>query len=180
MTDNNQPFCLNIGGTEPREGWKILNVQPGPDVDFIGSCTDLQQFSDNSVSQIYASHILEHLSYTGDLQQTLSEANRILIPNGSIKISVPDFEVLCRIFLHPSLNTQQRYHVMRMVFGGQEDEYDFHRVGLSWEFLQYFLGKAGFTDIQKIKEFGLFNDCSAIRIANTLISLNVEAIKGRT
>lgn len=172
------PIRLHIGGMEPRTGWKILNVQPGPHVDYIGSCTDLEQFPNNSVREIYASHVLEHLSYKGELQKTISEAHRILTPNGTFKISVPDFEVLCRIFLHPSLNIEQRFHIMRMVFGGQEDEFDFHKIGLTWEFLCNFLRQSTFANIRKVKEFGIFKDCSSLRINDTLISLNIEATKG--
>lgn len=32
------PFRLNIGGEVARDGWKILNIQPGPHVDFVGNC----------------------------------------------------------------------------------------------------------------------------------------------
>ena len=176
----NDSFRLNIGGTEPRTGWKILNIQPGPDVDFVGSCTDLAQFDDASISEIYASHILEHLSYTGELQKTLAEAYRVLAPGGTFKISVPNFEALCRIFLHPSLSMELRHHVMRMIFGGQTDEFDFHRVGLTWEFLSHYLREAGFMNIRKVEEFRLFDDCSSLRMANMLISLNLEAVKDET
>ncbi len=181
MTHNasaDNPIRLNIGGMEPHPGWKILNVQPGPHVDFVGNCTDLEQFPNNSVSEIYASHVLEHLSYKGELKKTILEAHRILAPNGVFKISVPDFEVLCQMFLQPGLDIEQRFHIMRMIFGGQEDAFDFHRVGLTWDFLCHFLQQSGFTRIQKIEEFGLFNDCSSIRFFGTLVSLNVEATKG--
>jgi len=177
-TPKDDLFRLNIGGIEPRPGWKILNIQPGPNVDFIGDCTDLTQFGDESITEIYASHVLEHLSYIDELQKTIAEAYRVLAPNGIFKISVPDFEVLCRMFLHPSLDMQQRHHVMRMIFGGQLDEFDFHRVGLTWEFMSHYLHKAGFTGLRKVEEFKLFDDCSSIRIGTTLVSLNLEAVKG--
>lgn len=185
MTPNNAdnsspktPFRLNIGGTTPLDGWKILNIQPGPNVDFVGDCKNLEQFADNTCHEIYASHVFEHLSYVGELVDTLKEIHRILAPGGTLKISVPDFELLCRMFTHPSLNGEQRFFVMNMVFGGQQDPWDFHKVGLSWEFLSSYLQQAGFSNWKRVREFGLLeNDCSTIEYGGQLISLNVEAIK---
>ncbi len=175
-TDSETLMRLNIGGTSPLEGWKILNVQAGPDVDFVGDCTDLSRFANGSCIEIYASHVLEHLSYVGELINTLKEFHRILVPGGSCKISVPDFELLCRMFTHPGLTAEQRFFVMNMIFGGQQDPWDFHKVGLSWEFLASYLQQAGFSSCRRVREFGLFeNDCSTIKYGGQLISLNVEA-----
>ncbi len=177
-SNSEPPLRLNIGGTSPLAGWKILNVQPGPDVDFVGDCKNLEQFADESCHEIYASHVLEHLSYVGELVNTLKAFHRILAPGGTCKISVPDFELLCRMFTHPSLNGEQRFFVMNMIFGGQQDPWDFHKVGLSWEFLSSYLQQAGFGCWKRVREFGLFeNDCSTIKYGGQIISLNVEATK---
>jgi Uncharacterized protein conserved in bacteria len=52
---------LNIGGESKKEGWKILNIQKKPDIDFIGNINNLDQFDDESCDEIYASHIIEHV-----------------------------------------------------------------------------------------------------------------------
>ena len=52
---------LHIGGKIKKDGWKILNIQKNPEVDFIGDLSDLSQFQDESIEEIYASHVLEHL-----------------------------------------------------------------------------------------------------------------------
>ena len=168
---------LHVGGLEARHGWKILNVQPGPGVDYVGDCTDLSQFADASVDEIYASHVLEHLGFTGDLPRALSEFNRVLKQGGAARISVPDFEILCRMFLDPAHSMEQRLYIMAMTFGGQTDPHDFHYVGLTFEFLHDFLLKAGFSRIERVKEFGLFHDTSVFKYADTPISLNVIAYK---
>lgn len=173
-----EPFRLHIGGKEPRRGWKILNVKPGPGVDFIGDCSkDLGQFSDASVDEIYASHVLEHLGYHRALPATLREFHRILKPGGSARIGVPDFERLCGLFLDPALSKEERFAIMRMAFGGQMDEHDVHYVGLSWEFLRDYLLQAGFSRVERVQEFGLFNDSSRAVHAGRAISLNVIAYK---
>ena len=57
------------------------------------------------------------------------------------------------------------------------DANDFHKVGLTFEFLDDFLKTAGFTSVQKIAEFGLFDDDSNLQIGGSFISLNVIAVK---
>ena len=172
------PLCLHIGGWEPRPGWKILNIQPGPGVDFVGDCRNLSQFPDASVEQVYASHVYEHLPYNGGvLASALKEAHRVLQPGGIFRISVPDLEICCRLFLAPPATVKDRFEVMRFIFGGQIDAYDFHQVGLTFEFLGRFLQDAGFATIRRVEEFKLFEDSSSRRFHGVLISLNVEAIK---
>ena len=172
------PFRLNIGGTTPCDGWKILNIQPGDGVDYVGDCTDLRQFKDNSVDEVYASHVIEHLSYVNELLETLKGIHRILKPRGILRSSVPDFEMLCKMFLHPSLSAEQRFYIMNIVFGGQQDKHDYHKVGLTWEFMSSYLMQAGFSSVKRVGEFSIFeNDCSSIKIGGQLISLNIEAVK---
>jgi predicted SAM-dependent methyltransferase len=171
-------FRLNIGGTTPCDGWKIMNIQAGESVDYIGTCTDLSQFQDETVDEVYASHVFEHLSYVDELMDTLKGVHRILKPRGILRSSVPDFEVLCKMFLHPSLTAEQRFYIMNIIFGGQQDLHDYHKVGLTWEFMSSYLKQAGFSSIKRVSEFGIFqNDCSSIKIGGQLISLNIEAHK---
>ena len=42
---------LNIGGDIIKDGWKILNIQSKPGVDFIGDISDLSQFDNNSIEE---------------------------------------------------------------------------------------------------------------------------------
>jgi predicted O-linked N-acetylglucosamine transferase (SPINDLY family)/predicted SAM-dependent methyltransferase len=172
-----EPLRLHIGGKQRRAGWKILNILPGPDVDYVGDCSDLSRFADGSVDEIYASHVLEHLGYQQKLPQTLAAFHRLLRKGGRASISVPDFEVLCRLFLEQANSAAERFHLMRMAFGGQIDSHDFHCVGLTAEFLADFLAQAGFSKMERVREFGLFDDSSSQRFHDTRISLNVIAYK---
>ena len=108
---------------------------------------------------------------------TLLELQRILVPGGRLSISVPDLHVLCEHFLDPQLNEQQRFHVMRMIFGGQIDAYDFHQIGLSLEFLVSYLSQAGFSSVEQVDGFSLFDDTSNYAPYGRPISLNIIAIK---
>src|SRR6185436_2340166 len=168
---------LHIGGTQQKAGWKILNAQPGPGVDYVGDCVDLGRFADESVEEIYASHVLEHLGYVEKLPAALAGFHRVLRKGGVARISVPDFEVLCRLFLDSRLTLAHRFHIMRMAFGGQNDPFDFHGVGLTFEFLDDYLRSAGFSRVERVSEFGLFEDSSSLKFAESPISLNVVAYK---
>jgi predicted O-linked N-acetylglucosamine transferase (SPINDLY family)/predicted SAM-dependent methyltransferase len=168
---------LHIGGRQKRPGWKILNIQPGLDVDYVGDCVDLGQFADATVDEIYAAHVLEHLSHSDRLPRTLREFNRVLKPGGALRISVPDFELLCRMFVDPQQSKQDRKYFMQVAFGGQLDEHDFHHVGLSFEFLRDYLADAGFSRVERCGDHGLFHDESRQKYNGVPISLNVVAYK---
>lgn len=170
------PLKLHIGGKEVRDGWKIMNIQQLPGVDFLGDITNLSQFPDNSVACIYASHVLEHVPQRV-MKSTLKELYRVLEPNGQLMLSVPDLEVLSHAILNPNLNDQQKFHVMRMMFGGQIDEHDFHYFGWTPSFMKSFLTEAGFSTVSKVKGFGIFNDTSNFQPYGFPISLNVLAEK---
>ena len=171
------PIRLHIGGEQPLPGWKILNIKPGPHVDYLGSCQDLSQFPSSSVAEVYASHVLEHLSYSAELPAVLKEILRILRPAGVLSFSVPDLEILCKIFVHPELSGQERFLISRMILGGQTDPYDFHKAAFTWEFAREFLGIAGFKEARRVETFPFINDTNGLRFRGLLISLNVIATK---
>ena len=52
---------LHIGGEQAKEGWKIFSIQKKNNVDFVGDISDLNQFKTESIDEIYASHVLEHV-----------------------------------------------------------------------------------------------------------------------
>jgi predicted SAM-dependent methyltransferase len=171
------PVRLHIGGKTRQPGWHVLDVLPGPHVDFVGTCVDLGQFADGTVTEIYASHVLEHLGYQNDLLRALREFRRVLVPDGWLRVSVPDLAILCRLFLDAEVQTHERFAVMRMMFGGQTDRADFHHVGLTQEFLGEYLTIAGFVDIARVADLGCFDDTSRTAFKGRLISLNMIARK---
>ena len=67
--------------------------------------------------------------------------------------------------------------MMRMMFGGQIDKYDFHYFGWNQEIMVYFLNLAGFKKLKKVESFNLFKDTSDYKPFGIPISLNVIATK---
>ena len=169
---------LHIGGMQRADGWEILNANPGQYVDHVCNANELSQFADGIFSEIYASHVVEHFDYKIELSSTLKEWWRIMEPGGNIYISVPDLDILSALFLSKDkLTTDDRFFVMRMMFGGHIDRHDYHVVGLNEEFLTRFLKGAGYENILRVESFGLFDDTSNMKYKDVAISLNLIAKK---
>ena len=98
---------LHIGGEQVKEGWKILNAQKKPGVDFIGDICDLSQFSAESMEMIYASHVLEHVSQPKMLA-TLQGVHRVLRTDGKFYVSVPDMDILAHTFISPIATIEEK------------------------------------------------------------------------
>ena len=167
---------LHIGGIEPKEGWTILNIQPGPHTDLVGSFEDLSQLESGSVSEVYASHVLEHVAHQ-DVLPALQGVHRILVPGGKFFVSVPDLAVLCHFFSSPYAPQAHKSQALGMIFGGQKDAYDFHKTGFDEFRLAVFLRHAGFATARRVSSFGLFQDASEYRPFGFPISLNMTAEK---
>ena len=82
-----EPVRLNIGcGPDQPEGWVNLDSNPDEEPDIVADVRHLP-FDDDSVDEIYASHILEHIDCR---EPVLEEWCRVLRPGGLITIAVPD------------------------------------------------------------------------------------------
>jgi predicted SAM-dependent methyltransferase len=167
---------LHIGGKQIKDDWKILNIQKNAGVDFIGDISDLSQFATDSIDEIYASHVLEHISHT-KIMETLQGIFRVLKKDGKFYVSVPDMDVLCHTFINPLASPDQKLHIMAMIFGGQIDEFDFHYFGWNEQFLTNFLWQVGFSKWERVSSFNLFNDTSDYKPYGFPISLNMIATK---
>ena len=106
---------LNIGGKEKKEGWHVLNIQKKDGADFIGDISDLSQFKDDSIEEIYASHVFEHINQK-NINKTLLGIHRILKKNGKLYIAVPDMDILCKIFTDKTNTPQIKVHALRMIW----------------------------------------------------------------
>ncbi len=172
---------LHIGGRQQKEGWEIVNAVAASYVDHVGNANDLSQFDNNTFAEIYASHVVEHFDYKRELLHTLKEWRRVLRPGGKLYVSVPDMDILSQLILtKDTLTFEERFFVMRMLFGGHVDKYDYHVVGLNEEFLTQFLVDAGYVNIQKVEGFGIFDDTSNMMFKDVAISLNMIAEKPDT
>ncbi|NJL83322.1 MAG: methyltransferase domain-containing protein [Chloroflexaceae bacterium] len=93
-----QPISLELGAGDKkgRDGWKTLDLNPECDFPW-----DLRQglpFPDASITKIYSSHFLEHLSYR-EGQVLLEECLRVLIPGGIFSVCVPNARLYLEAYL---------------------------------------------------------------------------------
>ena len=82
-----QPLLLHLGCGRPRlEGWVNCDFTPGLNVDEAFDVQKAWPFDTNTVSAIYASHLLEHLR---DPWTFFREAWSVLRPNGAMTLRLP-------------------------------------------------------------------------------------------
>ena len=89
---------LELGSLAKRDGWTTMDVDGGCDIQH-----DLMKplpFPDNSIEQIYSSHLLEHFSFP-DMIKLLKECYRILIPNGMFDACVPNMRPFIEAYFKP-------------------------------------------------------------------------------
>jgi len=170
---------LHIGGQVRTPGWEVLNALAGPAVDHAGNANDLSRFEDGSFAEVYASHVLEHLDHRGEMQRALREWFRVLQPGGKLYVSVPDLCILAPLLTREDLQMKDRFRVIAMIFGAHEDAYDYHKVGFDVHVLRYFLEEAGFSECERVADFGLFDDTSRLVFAGAPISINMIARRPR-
>jgi predicted SAM-dependent methyltransferase len=177
MINSEEPFRLHVGGQVPLEGWKILDINPGDHVDYVGDCANLSQFADGTIDEIYLSHVLEHLGHQGEFAAALLEFFRVLKSGGILSVAVPDMHALCEIFVNHNSSLSVKFGVVNILFGGQRNAFDFHRTGFDEALITHFLRAAGFSDLHRVKNFGLLEDASNYQYAGQSVSLNMRARK---
>jgi predicted SAM-dependent methyltransferase/transposase len=170
--DSKLPARLRIGGQGRVDGWCLFDAIPCADVDFDGDMRNLSRFSNETYSEIYCSHHLQHLGLT-EILNWLKEVRRIMQPGGKLYISVPDMDVLAWLYANPRVEKMDKFQLMRVLFGGQTNEFDFNLMGFSLDFMVDYLAQAGFASVEQVPSFGLFNDPSDMMIDGIPISLNL-------
>ena len=143
------------------------------------------EFIDNSVDLIYASHVIEYFDRTSIIN-ILSEWKRVLKPNGILRIAVPDFNSICRLYMTGDYKLDSFTGPLygRMDMG---DDIIYHKTTYDYDSLQELLSNNGFTNIDywdwRDTDHGVYDDHSQAYIPKmdksngTLISLNIECNK---
>ena len=121
-------------------------------------------YADETVDEIYASHVLEHFPH-GQVEAVLADWTRALKKGGRLRIAVPDFARIAESYLQGRTGPHQGW-----LLGGQTDANDFHKALFDRDTLRRMLAACGLVIIRPwTSEIG---DC-----ADLDISLNLEAHK---
>lgn len=129
---------LNIGaGNVKMDGF--ASVDKYADADYKANIVSLP-FPNNSISEIYTSHTLEHLGKY-EVPKALKEIYRVLEFKGTYTIIVPDLEWCVNEYLKSS----NKYgFVLDTIYGNQEHEGEFHKTGFTLEILKKLVIDTGF------------------------------------
>jgi SAM-dependent methyltransferase len=152
-----------------------------PGVDVVADISQRLPFEDGSADLIYASHLLEHFSHDETLT-LLTDWRRVLRPGGQLMVAVPDLDVIARMLVERSgWFTPPNQPWVGAIFGGQKDEFDFHKTGFTAPWLASLMAQADFGDIRQVDRFsGIERDDTSYSPApfGVNVSLNMIATSG--
>lgn len=115
-------------------------------------------YDDETVDEVYASHVLEHFSHR-ETHLVLADWFRVLKPGGEMYLSVPDFRKIS--------TDDPRWFLYLM--GSHSDENDYHKAVFTEESLSIAMQFVGLVNIQQWKSWN--KDCSVMPISANLMGI---------
>jgi len=164
-----KPIFLHLGcGDIYLGGWINCDLE-NDKADVKLDCSKIP-LPDNSVQEIYNSHLLEHFDFMKG-QDVLAEWYRVLVPGGRLITETPDLLGLCKWYVNS--NEQDRVTLYGLLFGCPwMAEWNIHKFLYSETQLRWTLGNIGFTDIVRV-----IADSHFVPPERTEVFLKLEAIK---
>lgn len=90
---------IHLGcGKRRLEGYVHVDVSDYPHIDHRHDIRSLPMFADDSADLLYASHVLEYFDRV-EVLDVLAQWRRVLRPGGVLRLAVPDFAALARVYL---------------------------------------------------------------------------------
>jgi len=173
---------LHLGcGDRKIHGWVNIDARAECNPDIVADITKISEMFKN-VDVIYNSHVLEHHD-KHQVPKLLNDWYDALKPGGILRISVPNFEMICKHYMvHKDLKT-----LYGLAWGGAKNDYDYHYIGFDFDTLKEYLENAGFQNVRRYDrwktEHFFIDDYSAASLSPPFsregmqMSLNVEATK---
>lgn len=107
---------LNIGcGALKLEGYFNIDTNTTHNPDIVWDCTNLNLFMDDSVDEIIALHMIEHID-VWKVQEMLANWWSKLKYGGKLIIEVPNIELICENF--GKADKKERYNLLNCIYGG--------------------------------------------------------------
>lgn len=136
------PILLNLGcGNDIQQGYDNIDIRDLPGV--IQADISNLSYEPNSVDEIRAIDIYEHISFT-ESQKVLNHWVSLLKSGGRLIIQGPSIEVLARRIL-TSTNVEDIEDSIKYIFGNQDYKENTHFTSCHPELMTYYLRNAGIT-----------------------------------
>ena len=105
-------------------------------------------YPDEYIDEIYACHILEHFG-RHEYLSVLGEWARVLKKGKRIYLAVPDLEASFEYYnKHKDITP-----LIGQFYGGQKDEFDYHKIGFTFDSMSNALRGIGFDTIERYNSF---------------------------
>ena len=147
---------LNLGsGKRKIEGFIGIDKYD-EDADVKADCLDLP-YEDDSVDEILAIHLLEHLSKE-EGEKALEHWYKKLKIGGKLYMELPNIDRIIEMYkiegdLYKKL--VNNWELIHHIYGSQSNEGQFHKWGYTYKHLKNLLEEKGFKKIERIKTMNL-------------------------
>lgn len=132
---------LHLGsGKIRKEGFINIDIDPETNPDKVFDLNKDLDYKDNSVDEILASHLLEHLHRNS--LGVLKDWYRMLKKGGKLEVRVPNLEWSAEQIINKRLDNW----VLQVIYGEQSNKYQIHLTGFTVERLRNLLVRAGFQE----------------------------------
>lgn len=141
---------LHLGcGTLKLDNFINIDAIHTPAIDFRCKLNKLYDyFDENSVSEIYICHTLEHLP-AKFLYLYLKQFYHIMKIGGVLRVSVPDIEKIMIVARKQQWSDSQVELLQGVIGGGQDHKYNYHKLFFWPDYLRRKLKAAGFRSIEE-------------------------------
>ncbi|MDP8217192.1 MAG: hypothetical protein P9M03_00500 [Candidatus Theseobacter exili] len=180
-TDKLHLGCANIR----IENYINIDAVRLPEVDFQCNLKRLYDFfPENSISEIYICHALEHLP-ARFISLYLKQFYYILKVNGILRISVPDIAKIMTVAKTKDWSDDEIELLQGVTGGGQDHKYNYHKSFFWPEYLKRKLEQANFRNIEEYPLRPHFtnqdifdaSNCAGFKPYGMGLSLNMKAEK---
>ena len=180
---------LHLGsGERYLPGYCHIDLDDYPHINYHQDIHDLPMFKSDSVDEVYCSHVLEYFDRF-EAEYALREWHRVLKPSGILRIAVPDFEGIVKVY--QKYKDVDHKGILGPLYGKRPlgSGLIYHHTVYDFNSLKRLLEKTGFKNVHRYDVVQLFktfpegyDDQSFAFIPHKdpkgiLVSLNVEAEK---